>query len=502
MNRRIRLLAFVLAACFGLLFLQLNNLQVRQASQLQAKSAQLLPVVSTWYGSPRGEILSSDGAVLAYSSETAGGNYVRHYPYGSLFADITGYFDAVQDAAPYGLEAEYNNYLVEHQSTTGGLSGVLAQAKGTDSVVVTLNLKLQQLAAAELDGFLGAIVAINPQNGDILAMYSNPTYDPNKLSTLDAAANQAYYNSVANSRPNASWGGALLNSATNYPIAPGSTFKVITTSAIYDQDPSLESINVPYASGIPIPDTNAILHNYADEVCGGTLAVILAKSCDTAYAKIGLDLGATKLYNEATSFGFDSVPPIDLPSGEVAASNFPAPATFIGNEPAVAYSAIGQEDVSETALQDALVASAIGDNGTIMKPHIMANIVSDVGQVVKTYAPSAWLQATSADTAGSVRSLMVGVSTFGTAAGVFDTLSVPVAAKTGTAETGTGDCSADWLIATAPAGPGQTPTAAVAAVLPYQSGLTCSDTGAVAAGPRVAAQGCVGRRALVGDPSL
>jgi len=82
---------------------------------------------------------------------------------------------------------------------------------------------------------------------------------------------------------------------------------------------------------------------------------------------------------------------------------------------------------------------------------------------------------------------MVGVSTFGTAEGVFDSVPVPVAAKTGTAETGSGDCSADWLIATAPAGPHQTPTVAVAAVLPYQAGLTCSDTGAVAAGPRVAA---------------
>jgi peptidoglycan glycosyltransferase len=282
-----------------------------------------------------------------------------------------------------------------------------------------------------------------------------------------------------------------LNSATNYPIAPGSTFKVITTSAMFDHDPSLLTIDVPYTDALAIKGTDLLLHNYGGETCGGVLAVILAQSCDTAYAKIGTLLGATSLYDEATAFGFDQVPPIDLPQGEVAASNFPTPASFAGNLPGVAYSAIGQENVSETALQDALVASAIADNGTIMKPHVMANIVSDVGQVVDSYTPTPWLKATSPSTAKAVRTLMLGVTSYalhGTAAGVFAPPEFPtntVAAKTGTAETVNG-CSADWLIATAPAGPGQKPTVAVAAVLPYQSGLTCSDTGAVAAGPRVA----------------
>ncbi len=486
MNRRIRVLALVLVVCFVLLFAQLNNLQVREASQLQAKSAQLLPSGQTWYSSPRGEILSSDGEVLAYSSETSAG-YVRHYPYGSLFADITGYYDAVQEADPYGVEDEYNSYLVEHQSKPKGLAGVLAQDEGTDSVVLTLSVQLQQVAEKALGGFLGAIVAVDPQNGDILAMYSNPTYDPNGLSSLDPASDTRYYTSVANDRPNQSWGGALLNNATNYPIAPGSTFKVITTSAMFDHDASLLTIDVPYTNGLAIKGTDLLLHNYGGETCGGVLQVILAQSCDTAYAEIGVKLGATRLYDEATAFGFDQVPPIDLPQGEVAASNFPTPASFADNLPGVAYSAIGQEDVSETALQDALIASAIGDNGTIMKPHVMANIVSDVGQVVDSYTPTPWRKATSSTTAKAVRNLMIGVTSYalhGTAAGVFPS-SITVAAKTGTAETVNG-CSADWLIATAPAGPRQKPRVAVAAVLPFQPGLTCSDTGAVAAGPRVA----------------
>ena len=142
----------------------------------------------------------------------------------------------MQAADPYGVESEYNSYLVQHQSKPKGLAGVLAQDKGTDSVVLTLSVQLQKVAEEALGGFLGAIVAIDPQNGDILAMYSNPTYDPNGLSSLNPAANQSYYNRVSTERPNQSWGGALLNSATNYPIAPGSTFKVITTSAMFDHD--------------------------------------------------------------------------------------------------------------------------------------------------------------------------------------------------------------------------------------------------------------------------
>ena len=146
---------------------------------------------------------------MAYSTKTSEG-YVRHYPYGSLFADITGYYDAVQAADPYGVEAEYNSYLVQHQSKPKGLAGVLAQDKGTDSVVLTVSLSLQKVAEEALGGFFGAIVATDPQNGDILAMYSNPTYDPNGLSSLNPAANQRYYNSVANDRPNPSWGGSAL----------------------------------------------------------------------------------------------------------------------------------------------------------------------------------------------------------------------------------------------------------------------------------------------------
>ena len=211
----------------------------------------------------------------------------------------------------------------------------------------------------------------------------------------------------------------------------------------------------------------------------------LAVSCDTAYAQIGLMLGARNLYEEATSFGFNKVPPIDLPAGEAVASVFPPPVAFKQDLPGVAYSAIGQEDVAETALQDALVAAAIADNGTIMTPHLMSRVIDSQGSVVATYKPHPWLQATSQSTASSVRSLMLGVTT-ATARRPASCRPAGYRSRQRPAQQrpAISACTDDWLIATAPAGAGQTPKVAVAAVVVQPPGI-CDGTGAAVAGPVV-----------------
>jgi peptidoglycan glycosyltransferase len=142
--------------------------------------------------------------------------------------------------------------------------------------------------------------------------------------------------------------------------------------------------------------------------------------------------------------------------------------------------------VAETALQDALIAAAVADDGTIMTPHFLSRVVDAAGNVVETYTPHPWLQATSAVTADQVRSLMRGVVTDGTASHVGFPADLDVAAKTGTAQTALSSCSDDWLIATAPAGPGQIPKVAVAAVVVQPAGY-CDGTGAAVAGPIVRA---------------
>ncbi len=482
MDRRIRLLALAFVACFGVLFLQLNNLQVREAKRLQHNPNEPSTAVSQWL-LPRGDIIDASGQVLAYSTKyERGPGYVRHYPFGPLFADVTGAYDWTLQSNLYGIESEYNGYLVQHESTAHTLSGLLTQTEGTDSVEVTVSARLQEVAKEALAPYnRGAVVAIDPTTGAILVMYSKPSYNPNRLASANPGAVRRYYASLDPS----SGSSPLVNGATDILAAPGSTFKMVTTSAIFDHDPAITTETVPVLTALPLPQSNLLLHNYAGEACGGSLAENLAVSCDTAFGHYGLQLGGENLAEEAHAFGFDRPVPIDLPSGEVAVSNFPAGSSFAANQPGLAYSAIGQENVSETALQDALVLSAIADGGTIMTPHLMAHVFDEQGRVVATYRPHAWLHATSAATADQVRQLMIGVAEHGTAAGLFPP-GLTVAAKTGTAEVGNNNCSTDWLVATAPAGAGQVPRVAVAAMVPYQPGLPCDGTGAEIAGPVVA----------------
>lgn len=481
MDRRISVLAVLVVACFALIFLQLNNFQVRQATALARNPLNPATTPPDELTLPRGDIISADGVVLA-RSVPSGDEYgqLRQYPRGPLFAGITGYLDSTAFSAPLGLEAQYNQYLEQHTTAATTLRQILDQQSGTDSITTTVSATLQAQTAAALGGLLGAVVAIDPTTGAILAMYANPTYDPNKLATHNAAAATKYYQSL----DPASSSSPLVNGATAQIYPPGSTFKVITSAAMFDHNPALVGKSLPYASFITLPQSNQLLHNFNDESCGGNISTILAVSCDTAYGEIGMELGATSLEAEAKSFGLGSVPPLDLPG--VAATSFPSLGQLAA-PPYQAYSAIGQFDVAESALQDALVAAGIADGGTIMAPHLLNKVIGPQGQVVTAYRPHVWRQATSETTAAQVRNLMIGVTadSNGTAHGVFPS-GLAVAAKTGTAETAAGGCTDDWLIATAPAASGQVPKVAVAAVvLGDQPSTVCEGTGAGVAGPVV-----------------
>jgi peptidoglycan glycosyltransferase len=199
-------------------------------------------------------------------------------------------------------------------------------------------------------------------------------------------------------------------------------------------------------------------------------------SCNTGFAQIGLDLGADKLIPEAKAFGFNSRPPLDLPA--VATASIPEADAFKRDLPGLAKTAIGQQDVQATPLQMALIAAGIANNGVIMKPHVMAEIRDDQGNVVQTFKPEPWLQATSQETANKVRDMMIGVAQRGTATRV-QIPGVTVAAKTGTAQT-VGNNSHAWLIAFAPA---EAPKIAVAVIVESQPGLGDNATGGLIAAP-------------------
>lgn len=475
MNRHIRIVGIVFMGLFLLLFLQLNNLQVLQASKLANSPGNARKIIQE-FAHPRGTIQTSDGVVVASSVASKDAYaYQRTYPHGRLYAGVTGYFSLVYGLD--GVEQTYDQLLSGRNLPIRHLSDLLSNRSQVDDVTLTVSNQLQQVAASALGGRNGAVVALDPRTGAVRALYSDPTFDPNPLASHDSAtAHQAWNAYVADpTQP-------LLDRAYRQRYPPGSTFKVVTSSAVFDHQPSLATKSYPQASQISLPNTNLALHNYAGEVCGGMLPELLKVSCDTGFAQVGLDLGADNLAAEATAFGFDQTPPLDLP--RPAQSNFPPAASFAQNQPGLAYSAIGQENVSATPLGMALVAGAIADQGTIMVPHVMAQIRDNQGNVVQQWKARTWLQATSAATAGSVTSMMIGVVQGGTATNVA-LPGVQVAAKTGTAQLGLGTGQTDdWMVAFAPAGAGQTPRVAVAVVV---TGQAPSATGASVAGPIVKA---------------
>jgi peptidoglycan glycosyltransferase len=506
MEARIRWVGAIILLCFVLLFVQLNNIQVRQASALNHNRLNAVnPQKADLYFKPRGEILSADGRVLAESVPSHDKyQWLRVYPRSTaeIFAGITGAYDTVYNSDQFGIESSYNQYLEQHESSVHTLGQLFNQHLETDDVVLTLSVKLQAYAMKELAATKepgSALVAIDPRSGAILAMAQYPTYNPNDLSSHSYSEVTKAYKRLSRV---ANGDSPLYNIPTYVAHPPGSTFKVVTTSAIYDHDPSLANIRFKPTASYNFPHSGTppkSIHNYAGEICpsgGDTLAQVLLMSCDTSFSEFGVKLGAENLALEAHSFGFDNTPPIDLPSSQVTASNFPPPQA-INATPYEGYSAIGQFDDAATALQMALVVSAIGNNGVIMQPYLVAKAESTYGSIDYQHHPRIWRRATSSKTAVQVRRLMLGVTQnpLGTAYGVFQPYYAqgmpPIAAKTGTAEPGANTCGTyNWLVATGPAGSGQIPTVAIAAMVPVPQ-KACSaggfnPTGATIAGPALA----------------
>jgi peptidoglycan glycosyltransferase len=271
--------------------------------------------------------------------------------------------------------------------------------------------------------------------------------------------------------------------------APGSSFKVVTASAVLEHRPDLAAMTYPVVPSVVLPNTGTppqVLTNYHSTPCGGNLEEIVIQSCDADFASIGLELGGPTLLQQAEAYGFNQKIPLDVPADTVAASTMEAPgqtdAQFDADQPGLMKSAIGQENVSASALQMALVAGTVADGGTEMTPHLMAYIDNSQGQRVTTYKPKTWAQPISPQTAATLTTFMQGVVKSGTAANVFPA-AWDVAAKTGTAQTGSfgpnPPFTNDWLIAFAPVG---NTKVAIAVVLPNQPG---SATGAAYSGPIV-----------------
>jgi penicillin-binding protein A len=494
MAKRIRYFGLAMIVLFCALLLQLDNIQGIKANQYQ-HAADNPVTLEDEFTEPRGRIITADGVIVANSVLAPPNDYYKYqrvYPTGPLFAQIVG-FTSYNYGTYTGVEAQYNSDLAYHTQPPRTLSDLFDSEQGTDQVVLTVSDKLQTLAQQALGKNDGAVVVLNPSSGAVLAMYANPSFNPSSLAAPSLDEEEAGWNAY-----NAKDAEGFINGqplSYDRQFFPGSTFKVITTAAAYDHDPSLTTMAFPYGLTYTPPGTNLAIHNDNGAACGGTIQLMLPQSCDTGYAHLGVDLGAQSLVSEANAFGFGTLgsaipPPIDLPTGPGSVSTIPSALSFEqGQDALLAYSAIGQDNVLATPLEMALVASGIADDGVIMTPHVMARVLDPDDNVIDTYNAKPWITATSAKTAQSVTSLMEGVVTSGTAKGIFPS-SWDVAAKTGTAQAGTGNSvTDDWMIAFAPA---NHPEVAIAVLVPNQ---VLNASGASVSGPIV-------EKVLSGIPGL
>ncbi len=363
--------------------------------------------------------------------------YTRHYPQGPVYAPVTGY-DTLYSQT--GVEAAENSLLSGNDSalTVRNVIDLLTgkHRKGAN-VTLTINSKAQAAAYNALAslGKPGAVVALDPKTGKILAMASYPSYDPNLLAIHNGT--QLNKNDTALLTDP---GNPRLNRALQATYPPGSTFKIVTSSALLTQSPNTTiNTNVDSPTQLTLPQTTHILTNNLGEICGNgsgqaPLITAFAQSCDTTFAKIGMTVGAAALNAMAGKFGMNN-PNLTVPLG-VAQSNYVIPPS----QALTAFSAIGQFSDTVTPLQEAMFAAAIANGGTLMKPYLVQQVTASDLSTVQTTPQSTLSQPVSSSVANDVGQMMRAVvqDPNGTAA-AFNAQAeggLVIAGKTGTAETG------------------------------------------------------------------
>jgi peptidoglycan glycosyltransferase len=397
----------------------------------------------------------------------------------NIYAGILGY-DSPLYYGTSGIEQQYDSQLRSQVHGPSTLSQIIFRqhsASTTDDVTLTVNPALQLAAWNALSTMPpgankdGAVVVLNPSSGAVEAMVSNPSFDPNLMSSTNLNTEKlAYFSYVQRDHEGYI---PLRPIATGEFFHPGSTFKVVTSAAALNLKPSLANFDFPVAPCVTFTDSTIPLCDQSGP-CGGTMAAMLPFSCDPGYAELGVQEGVDVLTKQAQLFGYDAVPALDLPG--VIASKF---TTLQPNAQAdLGQSAIGQLNDETTALQNAMVAAGIANGGMVMTPHLMARITDSQGNLVQTYKPTVATNATSVNAAKQITSFMEGVVSHGTASGVGFPAYLCAAVKTGTAQTSRSlNVNHDWMIAFAPA---NHPTVAVAVVVPQQN---VSSDGASVAGP-------------------
>ncbi|WP_256793166.1 penicillin-binding protein 2 [Terrabacter sp. Ter38] len=473
MNTPIRRLSVVIAALFTALLVAATMVQFTQAKTLNAMASNKRTLLDT-YSRERGAIIVGGQAIAKSVPVQDQYRFLRTYPQDELYAQMTGFYSYAV-GAPYGLEHASDD-LLSGDADTLFVRRVTDLITGRKTAGATLELTIDPKAQAAADKALGdnkgAVVALDPKTGAILAMVSHPSYDPNPLSSHDLTKASKAWQTLSNDKDK-----SYLNRTINGVYPPGSTFKVITAAAALENGVvSDENSSVPGPAELDLPLTSTNLPNEDGRACGPgdktTLIHALEISCNTAFGSLGLELGGEKIRAQAAKFGFGDALQIPM---RVSVSSVPADL----NAPQAAQAAIGQYDVRTTPLQMAMVAAGIANQGRVMTPYLIDSVRSPNLDIIEsTPDPVELSQATSEQTASTLTKMMVSVVDHGSGARA-QIDGVEVAGKTGTAQHDPGKPPHAWFISFAPA----TDAKIAVAVVVEDGGVTGSEIG----GGRVAA---------------
>jgi peptidoglycan glycosyltransferase len=477
MNTSLRRVAVSIMVLIVLLLLNATITQVFRADGLRSDPRNQRVLLDE-YSRQRGQI-SAGGQPLAFSVSTSGRfRYLRVYPNPLASAPVTGFYSLRYSSS--GLERAEDSIL--NGSDERLFARRLADFfTGRDprggNVDTTIKPQVQQAAWDAMSRGCnggpckGAVVALEPSTGKILAMVSVPSFDPNLLSSHDVDAQTQAWQRLRDDPNN-----PMLNRTVSETYPPGSTFKVITTAAAL-QAGATDDEQLTANSSIQLPNSTATLENFGGSRCGSGETVALkeafAKSCNTAFVQLGLKTGTDALRTTAAAFGIDS-PPSAIPL-QVAESTVGS----IPDQAALGMTSIGQKDVALTPLQNAMVAAAIANRGLVMQPYLVDSLKGPDLATISTTQPRELRRAVSQQVAAKLTELMIGAEQVTQQKGAIP--GVQIASKTGTAEHGTDPRNTPphaWYIAFAPA---QSPRIAVAVVVENGGDRLAATGGALAA---------------------
>jgi len=477
-NRPIRRVTVFVGILLLAVVLNLNWVQVIRADSLKDNSANRRTTLDQ-YKRQRGSIVLQ-GTPVADSVPTKDAlMYLRRYAAGPQYSAVTGFnslfygntgIEAAEDSVLSGSDDRFFvqrlTSLLTGRDTRGG------------NVLLTINKQAQAAAWQAMGGRKGAVVALDPSTGAILAAVSSPSFDPNALSSHDANKIQAAYK-----RYNADPNNPLENRAFEITFPPGSVFKLVVSAAALKNGRKPDT-RIPAVNALPLPGTSIKLRNFGGEQCADgktdTLDHALTISCNTAFAQLGMDLGTGTIKQQAALFGIDGND-FDIPVRVAGSDTGP-----IIDQASLAQSSIGQRDVRLTPLQAAMISAAIADHGTLMKPYLVAEEQAPNLSVLSHTDPQAIDQALTSEQADELTQMMVDVVNKGTGTAA-QISGISVAGKTGTADNGPQNPDGSyvnpphaWFSGFAPA---DNPKIAVAVILENGGVNGNETTGGLAAAP-------------------